>query len=246
MTTLEKCIKDCKHGIKALQNLKGSLEAFEKIQSSSVEDRLLSASLFHYAVIKYGKPFVATRDKTSKNNRYPISTISNCTGFNMPTHEILLTLRSGLIGHDDHTHVDPVLAIQSRTYEIGTKQVDAIYQLYLSNKCLHHTNSDLSSIDFISHIRAAISGVTANIENEFSKLRDHTYCDLAANSPKSPLHSTDLARSIKNFHEGDSAIPSQFSTANGYLFDEIQFTLTCNDFSVVEGSRFICSETVFF
>lgn len=87
---------DSKLGIKAYQNLVGSLNAFDRLTGLiPAGDHILLSSVFCFAVVKYAKPFIDTETPFGKT-RYPVRQLKKEQGFSIEIHRHLLELRNTL------------------------------------------------------------------------------------------------------------------------------------------------------
>jgi hypothetical protein len=77
---------EAKLGIKAYQNLVGSLHAFDRFAALiPTGDHILLSSVFCFSVVKYAKPFVETETPFGKT-RYPVRHLKAEQGFDYAMH----------------------------------------------------------------------------------------------------------------------------------------------------------------
>lgn len=170
MNSHEKFCNDCKLGIKAYQNLAGSLNAFERLlELAQSSDHTILSSVFCFAVIKYGKPFVETKSPFGRI-RYKTQQLKSINGFSMEMHEHLLQLRNTLVAHDDLESIEP------RLLEFCISPTDSTLRIPLSvaisNKCLSYP-ADLLSIHKIKeHVEACVQGVLTKLQIDLKNVRD--------------------------------------------------------------------------
>lgn len=152
-------------GIKAYQNLLGSVSGFEKLlQLVDSEDHLLLSSLFHMAVIKYAKPFI------HKPIAYPIKHLKRLPGFSTEVHDHLIKVRHTLIAHDDFEQIEPRILIFGVTPQ--EEGITIPTSLVVGNKSISHP-ADLRSIEtFRQHARHAITGVRESLLDDMAKFRE--------------------------------------------------------------------------
>src|SRR5437899_9433594 len=106
-----RCRRDCQIGVKAYQNIRASLLAFERLCTLvESDDHLLLSSVFHMGVIRYAKPFLGAESGAGLVS-YPTQQLRKVSGFSMEIHRHLLTVRNTLIAHDDFDQIEPRILI---------------------------------------------------------------------------------------------------------------------------------------
>lgn len=161
---------DCKFGIKAYQNLVGSLNAFNRlVELIPASDHILLSSVFCFAVVKYAKPFIDTETPVGKF-RYPVRHLKREQGFSTKVHDHLLELRNTLVAHDDLESIEPrilqfCLSIRPTGYSIPVS-------IALSNKCFAYPVDAESVLNLRVHIAACVQGVLNKIYLDLARIRD--------------------------------------------------------------------------
>lgn len=163
---------DAKLGIKAYQNLVGSLNAFDRFASLiSTSDHILLSSVFCYAVVKYSKPFVETQTPFGKT-RYPIRHLKSEKGFDSLVHDHLLDLRNTLVAHDDLESIEP--RILQFGLSINPSGFYVPVSVAVSNKCLAYPIASESILKLKVHVEACGQGVLKKFNMDLAKIRDVT------------------------------------------------------------------------
>jgi hypothetical protein len=170
MNTHDRACNDCKLGIKAYQNLVGSLHGFERLAALvQSDDHILLSSIFCFAVVKYAKPFVETETPFGKT-RYSIRQLKTVGGFSVEMHEHLVGLRNTLVAHDDLESIEPrllqyCLSLTGSAYSIPMS-------IAVSNKCLSYP-ADLQSVQKMKdHVAACVRGALDKLYVDLAKVRD--------------------------------------------------------------------------
>ena len=168
--TLTQASNESKLGIKAYQNLVGSLHAFDRFLALiQTGDHILLSSVFCFAVVKYAKPFIETKTSFGKT-RYPIRHLKDQPGFDTALHMHLLELRNTLVAHDDLESIEPRilnfgLSIDSSGFHIPVS-------IALSNKCLAYPITPESTLKLKEHVAACAQGALNKIHLDLAKVRD--------------------------------------------------------------------------
>ncbi len=223
MNAHDRACNDCKLGIKAYQNLVGSLNAFERlaalVQSS---DHILLSSIFCFAVVKYAKPFIDTETPFGRT-RYSVRQLKTIEGFSAEMHNHLVELRNTLVAHDDLESIEPrllqfCLSPSGSAYSIPMS-------IAISNKCLSYP-ADLQSVRKVrGHVASCVEGVLNKLYADLARVRDTAL--------KHPEQTKENVRYQKNYgqsktEEGGSHIqPPDFMSdewlnANAPDFEHIQ------------------------
>lgn len=160
---------DAKLGIKAYQNLEGSLQGFDRFLSLiQTKDHILLSSTFCFAVVKYAKPFVDT-ETTYGRTRYPTRHLKKETTFDPKLHQHLIELRNTLVAHDDLESIEPrilqmCLAVQPTNFQIPVS-------IGLSNKCLAYPIISESVMKLREHVAACVKGALDKIHEDLARVR---------------------------------------------------------------------------
>lgn len=171
---------DAKLGIKAYQNLVGSLHGFDRLLSLiSTKDHILLSSVFCFAVVKYAKPFVDTDTPLGKT-RYPIRHLKSEPDFDAALHSHLIELRNTLVAHDDLESIEP--RILSMCISVPPTGFSIPMSIGLSNKCLAYPIAPESTAKLRAHVAACVRGTLNKVHVDLARVRDAAlkYPDLAA------------------------------------------------------------------
>jgi hypothetical protein len=160
--------RDCQIGIKAAQNLKGALGAFEKLCSNEIRDDVIRASLFSNAVVRYGRPFAQTKLEEGRT-RYPLARVNNSQGFSSDLHEHLVLLRNTLVAHDDVSVIEPRLLFKS--IKVAENDVTIPIAMAISNKCLSYPESVEDIQKMKIHVEATLRAVAHFLSDDLKELR---------------------------------------------------------------------------
>lgn len=208
MNDHDRSCNDCKLGIKAYQNLVGSLNAFERlaalVQSS---DHILLSSVFCFAIVKYAKPFVDTETPFGRT-RYPVRLLKTMEGFSAEMHKHLVELRNTLVAHDDLESIEPRLL--QFCLSVTGSTVSIPMSIAVSNKCLSYPADLLSVHKVREHVAACVQGVLNKLNSDLARVRDIAL--------KHPEQAKEGARYQKNYgqariEEGGSHLqPPEFMT----------------------------------
>ncbi|MES2672546.1 MAG: hypothetical protein V4673_19285 [Pseudomonadota bacterium] len=177
MNAHHRACNDCKLGIKAYQNLVGSLQAFERLVAlAHSRDHVLISSVFCFAVVKYAKPFVDT-ETSSGRTRYPVRHLKAVEGFSAEMHAHLVELRNTLVAHDDLESIEPRL-LQFCLSPTGSSFSIPIF-IAVSNKCLSYP-ADLQSAQIMKdHVAACVRGSLDKLHADLARVRE-----IALNHPE--------------------------------------------------------------
>lgn len=180
---------ECKLGIKAYQNLVGSLKGFESLEKLMASgDHLLMSSAFCFAVVKYAKPFIETNASFGKT-RYPVKHLKGLKGFDSKLHEHLLELRNTLIAHDDLESIEPrllqlCLSVNSSAFKVPVT-------IAVSNKCVAYPADAADVIQFKLHVESCVRGVLEKLNLDLAKVRESTL--------KNPNHAEESVKYEKDY-----------------------------------------------
>jgi hypothetical protein len=189
MNVHTQAINECKLGIKAYQNLVGSLHAFDQFLTlMPAGNHIVLSSVFCFAVIKYAKPFIYTETPFGKT-RYPIRHLKGQSGFDATMHEHLLELRNTLIAHDDLESIEP--RILSFGPSIAPSGFHVPVSIALSNKCLAYPITPDGVVKLKEHVTACVQGALNKLHLDIAKVRDAAL--------KHPEHAVAGSRYEKNY-----------------------------------------------
>jgi hypothetical protein len=161
---------DAKLGIKAYQNLVGSLQGFDRFLSLvPTKDHILLSSVFCFAVVKYAKPFIETNTPFGKA-RYPTRHLKSESAFDAVLHQHLIELRNTLVAHDDLESIEPrvlqmCVAVQPTGFSIPIS-------VGMSNKCLAYPIASESVVKLRSHVEACVQGALSKVHLDIARVRD--------------------------------------------------------------------------
>lgn len=220
-------------GIKAVQNIKAAHHAFERLSSCAEEaDGVVRASLFHFAVIRYAKPFVSA-DTGCANATYRLRWIRGTPGFDREMHDHLLNLRHTLIAHDDLTQVPPrILFYGVQDPSTGNNIPLAAV---VSNKCLAYPSEAATTERMRKHVHAALSGAEDTLANDLYTLRQR-----AISNPEEAQASRLGSETLEVLGPGESLIripdigshpsataqvPDFSHIHNGFRYDDLRMRL---------------------
>jgi hypothetical protein len=199
---------DCKLGVKAYQNLVGSLNTLDRLaalfQSS---DHILISSLFNFAVVKYAKPFLDTETAFGRT-RYPVRHLKLLEGFSTELHTHLVKLRNTLVAHDDLESIEPrllqfCLSVTESAYSIPMS-------IAISNKCLSYPADSLTVQKIRAHVAACAQGVLNKLHADLANFRD-----IALKHPEQAREGTRYEKKYGQFQieKGGSQLqPPEFMT----------------------------------
>lgn len=168
MNRHERACRDTKVTLKAYQNLVGAHQGFEKLLSlNQSEDLVLLSSVFCFAVIKYGRPFVETK-ASGGTTRFPIRAIKTAPGFVASIHKHLLELRNSLIAHDDLESIEP--RILTLFLDVGAPAIQIPMVVVASNMCLAFPNSRPAIEAFRDHVAACVRGTQDKLHSDLARI----------------------------------------------------------------------------
>lgn len=163
---------DCKLGIKAYQNLVGSLHGFDRfVALIPTGDHILLSSVFCFAVVKYAKPFIETVTPFGKT-RYPVRHLKKELGFDNTIHTHLVELRNTLVAHDDLESIEP--RILQFGFSVDPIGFSVPVSIAISNKCLAYPINPDSVQMLKKHVEACAQGVLNKIHSDLARVRDAT------------------------------------------------------------------------
>jgi hypothetical protein len=161
---------EAKLGIKAYQNLVGSLHAFDRFAALiPTGDHILLSSVFCFSVVKYAKPFVETETPFGKT-RYPVRHLKAEQGFDYAMHTHLLELRNTLVAHDDLESIEP--RILQFCLSVNPSGFSIPVSVAVSNKCLAYPINSESTLKLKIHVEACVRGALNKIHSDLAKIRD--------------------------------------------------------------------------
>ncbi|HXU92263.1 MAG TPA: hypothetical protein VFP33_01270 [Gallionella sp.] len=161
---------DAKLGIKAYQNLVGSLQGFDRFLSLiPTKDHILLSSVFCFAVVKYAKPFVDTKTSLG-TTRYPMRHLKSEAGFDAALHNHLIELRNTLVAHDDLESIEP--RILQMCMSVEPTGFNIPMAIGLSNKCLAYPIASESVVKLRTHVEASVQGVLNKVHLDLARVRD--------------------------------------------------------------------------
>jgi hypothetical protein len=162
----QSALRECKLGVKALQNLLASQAAVDRLLPlGASKDWDLMAALFCAAVVRYAKPFVDSRGATP----YPTKRISGAKGFDKTMHDHLLVIRKKLVAHDDDDYPDPRLLLLA--YKIPDLDLAYPAAIALSNKCLAYPADWNTLREIREHVAASIAAIQTKLGEDLHVLR---------------------------------------------------------------------------
>lgn len=169
MNEFLRCRRDCFLGVKAHQNIKASLLAFERLcVLVGSDDHLLLSSIFHVGVIRYAKPFLNTESCTGRVT-YPVSSLKKLPTFSVKAHEHIITVRNTLVAHDDFEQIEPRMLLMNVNVEGSS--LDIPVSIAIANKCISHL-SDLQGTHTIrNHVMSALQGVGKKLSEDIKRIR---------------------------------------------------------------------------
>jgi hypothetical protein len=169
MNLYERSCNESKLGVKAYQNLLGSLNAFNKlIGLITSNDHIVLSSVFCFAVVKYAKPFIETGTSFGKT-RYPTKHLQKTSGFSKEIHDHLVALRNTLVAHDDLESIEPrilkfCVSINESSYTIPVS-------IAISNKCLAYPADLESACKLRDHVSACVKSTLDKLNSDLANVR---------------------------------------------------------------------------
>jgi hypothetical protein len=204
--------RNCFVTIKAVQNFRAAKLAIARLlESVESQDDLALQSIFHYAVIKYAKPFTPTRTDTSKV-RYDVDHLRTQEGFDPNLHDDLIALRNELIAHDDITTIQP--RILSYGISLRGDETHIPTALVIANLSLGYPVSQDSVVHMHAHIHAAERGGMKDLHVRLREFRDYVI--------QHPLEKAELLQYIRHVAtletgENGARVPPQDLASEEYL-----------------------------
>ncbi len=201
---------DAKLGIKAYQNLVGSLQGFDRFLSLiPTKDHILLSSVFCFAVVKYAKPFVDT-DTSFGTTRYPTRHLKSEPNFDLAVHNHLIELRNTLVAHDDLESIEP--RILSMCISVQPTGFSIPMSIGLSNKCLAYPIVPESTVKLRTHVAACVQGALNKFHLELAKVRDAAL--------KYPEHAAEDQRYLKHYGQDRIEIGGSHLQPPEFMSDE--------------------------
>lgn len=160
---------NAKLGIKAIQNLAGSLKAFERMEALFTHrDDIGLSSLFSFGVIKYAKMFIESSTAFGKRT-YPIRHLKIEPNFSTEMHKHLVEIRNTLIAHDDFESVEPKILQGCMGLNDGAIIIPVM--IGVSNLCISYPE-DLATINKMKcHVAAALQAAMKKLDQDLMKMR---------------------------------------------------------------------------
>lgn len=256
MNKYEKIILDCKVGIKAFQNINASSIGFSKmLDLANTKDSTLLSSLFHWAVIRYAKPFLNSKFEDRKIC-YPTKELKKVNGFSSKIHEHLLTVRNALIAHDDFTEISPRVLIAG--IHITDEDFLIPTLITISNKCISFPINPDTVQKMQLHVQACRIGVHAKLIKDIEALRELTLKnpELAMKVPKyknnygeAKIEAGGSIMQPPNFAADpwlNTPVPDYSDLHNGYMYEEAKINKEFQGPETIvtpEGKEYIFSPT---
>lgn len=202
MNQHQRAIHDAKLSLKAFQNLAGAHQGFQKLLFlGQSNDLILLSSVFCFAVVKYGRPFVDTKTENGKT-RFPIGVLKKTPGFVATIHEHLLELRNSLIAHDDLERIEP--RILTLFLSIGDPAVRIPTSVVASNMCLAFPNTTSVIEGFRDHVAACVQGTQSKLNSDLARIRQAAL--------DNPSEATDGGRYERNYGSASPIDGSRFQS----------------------------------
>lgn len=164
----ENLLLQCKLGMKTLHNLLAAANGFHLLlQHHEDQVAIIPASIFHWSVIRYAKPFLEHKIE-GKSMRYKKGRISQADGFIESIHQHLINIRHTLIAHDDFNAVSPRFLVQ------GIEIEGAIFpaNIRFSNKSISRPSDRETIQAFKDHTSAACTAVHRKMKEDAAELRN--------------------------------------------------------------------------
>lgn len=169
MNRHQRACHDAKVALKAYQNLVGAHQGFEKLLAlGQSNDLILLSSVFCFAVIKYGRPFVETKTSSGKT-RFPMVTLKATPGFVGSIHKHLLELRNSVIAHDDLDSIEP--RVLTLFLSVGDPATRIPTSVVASNMCLAFPNTISAIEGFRDHVAACVQGAHNKLHSDLARIR---------------------------------------------------------------------------
>lgn len=193
---VEGLLLQCKIGMKALHNMLGAANGFHLLLDHHDDPvAIIPASIFHWAVIRYTKPFL-NHNIDGKPVRYKESRVTRAEGFDAAIHQHLLSIRNTLIAHDDLDAIPPRLLLQGAELNGQFTPLN----VRMSNKSISRPSGRATVEAFKAHASSAVLAMHAHLKSDISKLKD-----AVAEDPAS-FFSGSKYQVQENLSPGESAI----------------------------------------
>lgn len=232
MNEFSRCRRDCFLSIKAYQNVRASLLAFEKLCSAlHTNDNFLLSSFFYMGVVRYAKPFLNNRSE-SGNITYPIKQLKKNSSFSLEMHEHILELRNTLIAHDDFEQIEPRIL----TAGLQPSQIDFLIPttIWMSNKCISYPSDLKGSIKLKEHVAVTLSSIQQKLTEDITRFRK-VLIDFPEQAKKAKKYEQHLSKTnipvsgatfispgYTNEKWLDTPEPTFAEIHNGYHYESIQ------------------------
>ncbi len=127
-------------------------------------------SAFHWAVIRYAKPFLNSKSESGKV-RYPIKHIKHSDGFSCSMHSHLIEVRSALVAHDDFTEIPP--RILKFGMKLGNEGDECFVptSIVASNKCISFPSDPETVKRMLQHSKVACLAIHEKLIMDLTILR---------------------------------------------------------------------------
>ena len=169
MNEFLRCRRDCFLGVKAFQNIQGSLSAFNRFCTlGGSDDYLLLSSIFHLGIIRYAKPFLHSESSTGRIT-YPIKGLKKLSGFSMQIHDHIITVRNTLVAHDDFEQIEPRMLGMSLRPEKSSVAVPL--SIIIANKCVSYPCDMDAAQKIRDHVTSALRGVAEKLSSDISRIQ---------------------------------------------------------------------------
>ena len=188
----EQINRDCKLGIKAFQNIHAASLGFAKmLELATTNDPILMPSVFHWAVIRYVKPFLESKFEGTGPVRYSIKHLKGVEGYSTPIHDHLILIRHTLVAHDDFVEIPPRILTCGMNSKEGGWYIPT--SIVASNKCVAFPKDPAVVEKMYLHSMACLNGVHTKLMNDMEALRDLTIAE--------PQHALAGAKYTKDYGE---------------------------------------------
>jgi hypothetical protein len=169
MNQHQRACHDARVTLKAYQNLVGAHHGFEKLLAlGQSTDLILLSSVFCFAVIKYGKPFVETKTPGGKT-RFSVRALKAIPGFVAGIHQHLLELRNSLVAHDHLDSIQPHILTLFLSVESPATLIPV--SVVASNMCLAFPNTVAAIESLRDHVAACAQGAQNKLYSDLARIR---------------------------------------------------------------------------
>jgi hypothetical protein len=173
---VEGLLRQCKVGMKALHNMIGAANGFHLLlEHHDNPVAIVPASIFHWAVIRYSKPFL-NHNIDGASVRYKESRVTRAEGFDLAIHQHLLAIRNTLIAHDDLDAIPPRLLMQGMEVNGSFLPVS----VRMSNKSISRPSDKEAVEAFKAHASAAVKAIYGHLKADVGELKSAVAEDPAA------------------------------------------------------------------